>query len=314
MLLIFSSLVLSVFQVEDARSIMSRFIFDTGAGLCFLFNENFLNDSSFLKNKNKKFITQTEGFGGKKEMELTVIKSISVGPYKFRKVPVFIFKDAFNVTSYPQSCGLIGNDLLKRFNVVLNYPERTIYLKPNNRFSENFDYSYTGLGIYLVDDTIKVIDIIKDSPGDIAGFKRDDILIGIDNHFTNNIQTFKTALQNAGARLKVFIIRNQQPVTLYLSVKNILIKSPIIKQILISPYKEIFRHFDGYYHQYITNNQCPALDIPPGFFENDIKRMTQKLKMGVKVSLKTKNKGSVLISFNNIEEYNKIIKKLTSDK
>ena len=67
-----------------------------------------------------------------------------------------------------------------------------------------------------------MIDIIKDSPGDIAGFKRDDILIAIDNHFTNNIQTFKTALQNAGARLKVFIIRNQQPVTLYLSVKNIL--------------------------------------------------------------------------------------------
>jgi len=53
-------------------------------------------------------------------------------------------------------------------------------------------------------------------------------------------------------------------------IKN-LIKSPIIKQILIFPYKEIFRHFDGYYHQYITNNQCPALDIPPGFFENDIK-------------------------------------------
>jgi len=54
--------------------------------------------------------------------------------------------------------------------------------------------------------------------------------------------------------------------------------------------------------------------INTDFFENDIKRMTQKLKMGVKVSLKTKNKGSVLISFNNIEEYNKIIKKLTSDK
>ena len=53
-------------------------------------------------------------------------------------------------------------------------------------------------------------------------------------------------------------------------IKN-LIKTPIIKQILISPYKEICRHFDGYYHQYITNNQCPALDIPPGFFENDIK-------------------------------------------
>lgn len=50
-----------------------------------------------------------------------------------------------------------------------------------------------------------------------------------------------------------------------------LIKSPPIKQILVFPYKEIFRHFDGYYHQYINNNQCPALDIPPGFFNKNIK-------------------------------------------
>ena len=50
------------------------------------------------------------------------------------------------------------------------------------------------------------------------------------------------------------------------------------------------------------------------FYKNDIKRITQKLKMRVKVSLKTKNKGTVLISFNNIEEYNKIIKKLTGGK
>jgi len=41
----------------------------------------------------------------------------------------------------------------------------------------------------------------------------------------------------------------------------------------ISPFKEICRHFDGYQHiqPAITNNQCPAIDIPPGFFENDIK-------------------------------------------
>ena len=54
--------------------------------------------------------------------------------------------------------------------------------------------------------------------------------------------------------------------------------------------------------------------INTDFYKNDIEKITRKLKMGVKVSLKTKNKGSVLISFNNIEEYNKIIKKLSSDK
>ena len=54
--------------------------------------------------------------------------------------------------------------------------------------------------------------------------------------------------------------------------------------------------------------------ISTDFYKNDIERLSQKLKVEVKVSLKTKNKGSVLISFNNIEDYNKIIKKLSSDK
>ena len=46
---------------------------------------------------------------------------------------------------------------------------------------------------------------------------------------------------------------------------------PLINQTLVVPFKELFRHFDGYWHQSISNNQCPAIDIPPGFFENDIK-------------------------------------------
>jgi len=42
---------------------------------------------------------------------------------------------------------------------------------------------------------------------------------------------------------------------------------------VIVPLKELCRHFDGYQHcKYpITNEQCPALEIPDGFFENNIK-------------------------------------------
>ena len=37
------------------------------------------------------------------------------------------------------------------------------------------------------------------------------------------------------------------------------------------PLKEICRHFDGYSHVGITNSCCPALSIPNGFFEKNIK-------------------------------------------
>ena len=48
---------------------------------------------------------------------------------------------------------------------------------------------------------------------------------------------------------------------------------PIPYHKVIIPLKEICRHFDGYQHVQpaITNNQCPAIDIPLGFFEKDIK-------------------------------------------
>lgn len=36
------------------------------------------------------------------------------------------------------------------------------------------------------------------------------------------------------------------------------------------PYKELHRHFDAYPHVGIPNNKCPCIDIPKGFFENNI--------------------------------------------
>lgn len=37
------------------------------------------------------------------------------------------------------------------------------------------------------------------------------------------------------------------------------------------PYKECCRHYEGYLMVNIDINQCPPLDIPPGFFNNDIR-------------------------------------------
>ena len=37
------------------------------------------------------------------------------------------------------------------------------------------------------------------------------------------------------------------------------------------PLRELCRHYDGYGHVEINSNLCPAITIPPGFFENKIK-------------------------------------------
>lgn len=209
-------------MVKDAAARRGNFYFDTGAGLCFLMSEDYERDSTVLKKGKKIITTQVEGMGGKKPMKLTTVTEVRIGPYRFRKVPAYIFKDEYQITAYPLLGGLIGNDLLRRFNLVINYSQNEIHILPNTHFYEPFDYSYTGLGIYMVDGQIRIEDVIKDSPGDKAGLKSGDVILAVNNNINRNIQFYKTLLQTTGSNLKMIVLRNGSPVTAYLKVKTIL--------------------------------------------------------------------------------------------
>ena len=217
----FSTLPLQSAVVSDERAVFSRFIFDTGAGLSFLLSKDFVDDSLVFKKNRKFYPTQAEGLGGKRQMTIGVAKEVKIGPYKFKRVPVHVFEDEYNVTSYPLLGGLIGNDILRRFNVILNYPEQSIYLKPNSHYIEAFDYSYTGLGIYLIDGEIRVIDIMPDSPGDKAGFLPGDIIFSVETNASKNIQAYKNMFQNSIGRMRVVIFRDQKPIVLTIDIKDI---------------------------------------------------------------------------------------------
>lgn len=219
---ILSTIPIQTARLGDDRSVNSRFYFDTGAGLCLLLSTDFVEDSAFISKKRKPVNTQGEGLGGKMEMKLTTIKEFKLGPYRFKKVPTYIFEDSYNVTAYPYLGGLIGNDILRRFNVILNYERRDIYLVPNSHFRDPFDYSYTGLGIYKIDGEVRVIDIMKDSPAEKAGFLPGDIILAMNNTFSKNVQVYKNQMQNVGERLKVLVLRDEGPIILTLRVGSIL--------------------------------------------------------------------------------------------
>jgi hypothetical protein len=206
---------------EDSKRHSSRFYFDTGAGLCTLLSTDYVADSNILDSRKKIFYTQAQGMGGKANMQLTTVKEVKVGPYRFRNVPTYLFEDQYNVTSYPSLAGLVGNDILRRFNVTLNYERRSIYLLPNSHYKDLFDYSYTGLSLYWEDGEVHVGDIMQGSPAEKAGLKQDDVVLAVANNFSNNVQTWKNLLQNAGEKIKILVKRNTELLQLTLVVKSI---------------------------------------------------------------------------------------------
>ncbi len=203
----------------------NRYYFDTGAGMCLLLSHQFVKDSAILssrKRQRKVIQTEAQGLGGKMAMDITTIREFKLGSYSFRNVPVYLFDDVTNVTAYPFLGGMVGNDLLRRFNLILNYGKKEIYLMPNSHYKDPFDYSYTGLIIYLIDGRIEITDIIKGSPAEKAGLQKGDIILAVNNTFSANLQLYRDVLKNVGTRPNLLIMRGKELMIKKIQIKSIL--------------------------------------------------------------------------------------------
>src|SRR5690606_3358853 len=151
-----------------------------------------------------------QGLARKMHMDVTLVREFRPGPYRFRNVPTMVFDDEYNVTSYPYLGGLIGNQILKRFNLIVNYQRREIHLKPNSLYREPFEYSYSGMELYYVDGNIVVGSIVEGSPAAVAGLEEGDIVVAIDNNANQNFTQYKKALTSARKRVRLIIRRDDE--------------------------------------------------------------------------------------------------------
>lgn len=212
--------------LKNRDSYHTRYFFDMGAGLCLMLSNQFAADSCLFcgprKHRHKFIQSEAQGFIGKIAMTQTVVQGFQVGRYYFHNVPTYLFDDVSNVTAYPELGGLVGNDLLRRFNVTLNYPDEQIYLEPNSHFRDPFDYSYTGLIMYFMDGHVVVTEVNKGSPAEKAGLQPGDIIMGINHDFSNRIQEYRELLKATGRKAELIIRRDGQLQDVKMQIKSIL--------------------------------------------------------------------------------------------
>ena len=197
-------------QIQDVRVAQPQFLVDLGAGLNLLFSKRYAQESGVLDLQRKRWIKSGEGIGGRIDMELTTLRSARIGPYRFRNVPISIFEDTYNVTNYPAWAGLIGNDLLRRFNVILNYPKKEIHLTPNRFLADPFDYSYSGLELYLIENKIRLGYLAPRSPAEVAGLRLGDEVIAVNKNFSGILNEYKIELQKAGEKVRIIYRRDEK--------------------------------------------------------------------------------------------------------
>ena len=198
------------FTIQELQTKSYPLLIDIGAGLNLLFSERFAQEAGVLDKTRKSWITSGEGIGGQIELRLTVLRSIRIGPYRFKKIPITIFDDRYNVTNYPHWAGLIGNDLLRRFNIILNYPAGEIHLGPNRFYLDDFDYAYIGMELYLIDGSIRIGFVANNSPAQEAGLQVGDEIVAINKIVSGKLDAYKSELAHASKKVTIIYKRNEK--------------------------------------------------------------------------------------------------------
>ncbi len=206
----FNRLVTMPIEVKDKEKTISNYYLDSGAGLSLLLTDDFIKVNKLLLSRRKPVTTQVQGLGGKKLMRLTVVKRVKFGPFVFRNVPANLYNDDEYVTFSPSVAGLLGNDILRRFNITLNYPAKEIHIKPNGSFDDGFDYAYCGMSLYHFEGKIIIDDIISKSPAEKAGLKNGDEVMGVSNNFSGDIQAYEKLLQKAKETVPILLRRDNK--------------------------------------------------------------------------------------------------------
>ena len=129
------------------------------------------------------------------------------------------FEGAYNkVIKRGARIGTFGGDLLTRFKVTFDYPNKQVYLRKGDEFKQKFEHDMSGMTVNAVGfnlDTIQVVLIDKNSPAAQADIRRGDIIHSINGKSlkTHRLSDIYSLLRSRdGRKIKLKILRDGEKI------------------------------------------------------------------------------------------------------
>jgi len=192
----------------------TRFMLDTGNAGTLVLSRNFCEANPSLDLKGGA-ADPAGVIGGILEASTLKVSQLKLGDVVVENPAVDIAADQGVLSAV---VGCIGNEVLRRFDVTIDYPESKLFLKPDSRFNDPFFYANNGLDVWATgaDFRIYVVhDITPDTSGAREGFKVGDILTQFDSVAmpTQSMSQARLLFRLPGKH-RVIVMRDGKPVTL----------------------------------------------------------------------------------------------------
>ncbi|WP_320051579.1 PDZ domain-containing protein [uncultured Acetobacteroides sp.] len=133
------------------------------------------------------------GLNGDIYGQVSRIPSIGIGGFSFKKIIAAFPDTAYigSVSNLNNRHGSIGSDILRRFTVLLNYPEKKIGLRPNSSYRSPFFLDMSGIEIGSVLPGFpgyRILTVRSGSPAEKVGLRVGDQIVSVNDKLAITIK------------------------------------------------------------------------------------------------------------------------------
>jgi hypothetical protein len=169
---------------DDSSKVEGRFLIDSGASFALWID--LFSDSAFTLPQKSESLYLGTGLGGAVYGKVGRIKEFGTGKMQLHNV-IASYNDTAIVGPIPFSDkrnGIIGADILSRFNIIFDYRNGKITFRPNSKVRDAFQVNLSGMEICCPtpgQNLFSISNIYQNSPAHKAGLKAGDEIMYINS-------------------------------------------------------------------------------------------------------------------------------------
>lgn len=168
--------------------IKGEFVIDLGSGGSLALHRPFVEEQH-LPSPDQKTIRAMGGGGTGGEITGRVgrIAGFRIGKFTIDNPITMFSTDAKGALANASIQGNIGEQIMSRFKILLDYDRNRIILEPNAKFKEPMDRASSGLKILAEGKdyrTFRIKEVLEDSPATEAGLQKADLITAINERPT----------------------------------------------------------------------------------------------------------------------------------
>jgi hypothetical protein len=209
---------------QGRAPIEARFEIDSGSTGAILLNTPFVASHRLLATVPKTIQTNSGGVGGTARMLIGRVSNVRLGRFVIDH-PITHFSQATE-GDYASSKydGLIGDRILGRFRVIVDYSRRRMILEPTPRFAEPFEIDMSGMELVTDGDDLLIDDVDEHSSATEAGVRGGDILAAINGRPATefSLDQIRTMFMQDGKEYSLTVKREGKPLQIRLKLKRII--------------------------------------------------------------------------------------------